>query len=126
MPTPSAAADSSLPETRKRFRGEGPPTRPLVILDREGTIQALTPAARSVLEYGSDAHVDSCFFSHVHARNMRRVMHDLADMVCRGKQRVQWLLRLRTGNERWRWYRAFVRNQLGQDEDAILVRLRPL
>ncbi len=126
MSTPSTAADSSSTETRKRFHNKEAPTRPLVVLDREGTIQSLTPAARSVLEYASDAHVDTCFFSHVHARNMRRVMHDLADMVCRGKQRVQWLLRLRTGNERWRWYRAFVRNRLGQAEDAILVRLRPL
>ena len=83
-------------------------------------------SARSVLEYAPDAHVDPCFFSHVHARNMRRVMHDLADVVCRGKQRVQWLVRLRTGNERWRWYRAFVRNRLGRVEDCILVRLRPL
>jgi PAS domain-containing protein len=126
MPTSPPAADFSSTEDRKRFQDEGAPTRPLLALDREGTIQSLTPAARSVLEYTSDAHVDACFFSHVHARNMRRVMHDLADMVCRGKQRVQWLLRLRTGNKRWRWYRAFVQNCLGQREDAILVRLRPL
>jgi len=66
-----------------------------------------------------------CFFSHVHRRNIQRVMRDLADMVSRGKQRTRWLLRLRTGNDRWRWYRAEVRNRLREDEQ-ILVRLRSL
>jgi len=57
---------------------------------------------------------------------MRRVMQDLANMVSRGKQRAQWLLRLRTGNERWRWYRVAVENNLGRQDDHIRIRLRPV
>jgi len=53
-------------------------------------------------------------------------MQDLANMVSRGKQRTQWLLRLRTGNRRWRWYRAAVQNNLGQEEGHIRIRLRPM
>lgn len=110
----------------KRFQEDSIPHLPLLILDREGNIKTMTRAARRALEYSSDASIDECFFSHVHKRNMRRVMRDLANMVCRGKQRTQWLLRLRTGNERWRWYRASVENNLGREEGHIRVRLRPL
>lgn len=111
--------------TQKRFPETTAPHVPLLTLDREGTIQSLTEAARRMLEYTSDTALDPCFFSHVHASNQHRVMRDLADMVSRGKQRAKWLFRLRTGNSRWRWFRAFVRNELGQD-GAIRIRLRPL
>lgn len=111
--------------SRKRFQKQGLSHVPVIILDREGTIRSMTGAARQLLEYPSDACMDDCFFSYVHKRNMRRVMRDLAHMVCRGKQRAQWLLRLRTGNQRWRWYRATVQNNLGRQEDHILIRLRP-
>lgn len=116
---------SFLDGSRKRFQKKGLSHVPVVTLDREGTIQSMTRAARQLLEYPSGAHMDDCFFSYVHKRNMRRVMRDLAHMVCRGKQRAQWLLRLRTGNQRWRWYRATVQNNLGRQEDHILIRLRP-
>jgi PAS domain-containing protein len=110
----------------KRFQTEDLPHVPVLTLDREGNIQSLTRAARQALEYSSDTDLDECFFAHVHKHNMRRVMQDLADMVSRGKQRTQWLLRLQTGNGRWRWYRASVQNNLGHQTDHIQVRLRPL
>jgi PAS domain-containing protein len=110
----------------KRFQTDALPHIPLLTLDREGNIQSLTRAARQALEYSADADLDECFFAHVHKHNMRRVMQDLADMVSRGKQRSQWLLRLQTGNGRWRWYRASVQNNLGQQADHIQVRLRSL
>lgn len=126
-PTPSQSSPTFFSsQSWKRFQNETLNHVPLLALDREGNIQTLTRAARQVLEYGSDTALDECFFSHVHKHNMRRVMQDLADMVSRGKQRTQWLLRLRTGNGRWRWYRASVQNQLGQPEDHIQIRLRPL
>ena len=122
---PAAPAQSSLfDESRKRFQEGVLPHIPILTLDRDGNIQSLTRAARAALEYAPDDRIDECFFSHVHKRNMRRVMRDLAHIVCRGKQRAQWLLRLRTGNNRWRWYRASARNHLGQQENHILVRLR--
>jgi len=110
----------------KRFQDDVLPHLPILTLDREGNIQSLTRAARQALEYSSETALNTCFFSLVHKRNMGRVMRDLAHMVCRGKQRAQWLLRLRTGNDRWRWYRASAQNKLGTGEDHILVRLRPL
>ena len=102
------------------------PHVPVLLLDREGTIQHSNKPARRVLEYASDAPLDSCFFSHIHGRNLRRVMRDLAHMVNHRKQRARWLLRLRTGNGRWRWYRAIAQNHLDHSDAAIRVRLRPL
>lgn len=123
----SSVSSSFFSEKRwKRFQNDAIPHIPILTLDREGNIEALTPAARRLLEYSDDAPLDECFFTHVHKRNMNRVMRDLADMVSRGKQRTQWLLRLQTGNDRWRWYRASVQNNLGRQEDHIRVRLRSL
>jgi PAS domain-containing protein len=127
--SPSSSPSTSpffSPQSWKRFHNDPLSLVPILTLDREGNIQTLTRAARQALEYAADAPLDNCFFTHVHKRNMRRVMRDLADMVSRGKQRAQWLLRLRTGNGRWRWYRASVRNNLGRQEDHIRIRLRPL
>lgn len=126
--SPSQQSASSLfsNSSWKRFQGKMLPHVPLLTLDREGNIQTLTRAARRALEYTDDASIDECFFSHIHKRNVRRVMQDLANMVSRGKQRAQWLLRLRTGNGRWRWYRTSVQNNLGQQEDHIRIRLRPM
>lgn len=125
--TPSAESASFFSNSSwKRFQGKDLPHVPTLTLDREGTIQTLTRAARRALEYSDDASIDDYFFSHVHKKNMHRVMRDLANMVSRGKQRAQWLLRLRTGNERWRWYRAMAQNNLGRQRDHIRIRLRPL
>lgn len=124
LPHPSRPSVST--QERKRFQKSDPPHVPSLVLDREGTIQEITRAARRALEYSSEAAIEPCFFSHVHGRNLRRVMRDLAHMVCHRKQRAHWLLRLRTGNGRWRWYRAIVENLLDQTEGAIRVRLRAL
>jgi PAS domain-containing protein len=99
---------------------------PLVALDRDGTVRTTTRAARQLLEYGPEASLQSSFFGYVHPRHRRRVMRDLADMVSRGMRQAQWLLRLRTGNERWRWYRASAHNHLGDDAERVFVHLRPL
>jgi len=95
-------------------------------LDRDGTIQHANKPALRALEYAPDEEIEPCFFSHVHGRNLRRVMRDLAHMVSHRTQRVRWLLRLRTGNGRWRWYRAFARNHLDRSDSLIRVQLRPL
>jgi len=98
----------------------------VLALDREGTVQQSNEPARRALEYSSGASIDPCFFSHVHGRNLQRVMRDLADMVSHRKQRARWLLRLRTGNGRWRWYWAIARNHLDNSNATIRVHLRPL
>lgn len=98
---------------------------PQLLLDREADIQHMSAAARRMLNYSTDETPEPNFFSFVHRQNLHRVMRDLAHMVSHGMQRAQWLLRLRTGKDRWRWYRATVRNKLRSD-DAIQVQLRPL
>jgi len=124
---PSRSPSSMSPsELGSASNNEGPPHVPVLTLDREGTIQHSNKPAHRVLEYSSDESINPCFFSHVHGRNLRRVMQDLAHMVSHRKQRARWLLRLRTGNGRWRWYRAIARNELDRADAAIQVHLRPL
>jgi PAS domain-containing protein len=106
--------------------GDDPPYVPVLGLDRDATIQHANEAVRRTLEYPPDAALEPCFFSHVHGRNLRQVMRDLAHMVSHRKQRTRWLLRLRTGNGRWRWYRATAQNQLDHSDALVRVRLRPL
>lgn len=128
MPSTSPQPDSSVSGIGfgSASKTDEPRHVPVLALDRQGTIQHLNKPARRALEYRSDATVDDCFFSHVHGRNLRRVMRDLAHMVGHRKQRARWLLRLRTGNGRWRWYRAIARNRLDQSNSLIQVHLRPL
>lgn len=102
----------------------GSPRVPRLDLDREGTIQEYTDSVQRVLEYSPDTPLSPCFFSHVHGRNLARVMGDLAHMVNQWKQRARWLLRLRTGIGRWQWYRASVHNHLMQS-GTIQVHIRP-
>ncbi len=96
---------------------------PVVIIDGEGTIQHISKAARRLLEYPPDADLDECFFAHVHGKNLYRVMQDVAHMVCYGQQQTAWLLRLRTGRGRWRWYRATARHYRQEGQRRILIRL---
>lgn len=101
------------------------PPEPQLVLDREGAIQDLNEGARDVLDYSEDEIIEANFFSHVHGRNLRRVMRDLAQMVSCNRQRARWLLRLRTGSDRWRWYRVSVLNRL-PSVGEIQLRLRLL
>ncbi|PEN13148.1 hypothetical protein CRI94_10905 [Longibacter salinarum] len=109
----------------KRFQDDEKLTQfvPLLTLDSEGTVQSITRSARSLLEYGPSQTFDPYFFTHVHGRNLRRVMQDLAHMVCQRKQHARWLLRLRTGTGRWRWYRATALNRLDAPQERVFVRL---
>jgi PAS domain-containing protein len=96
---------------------------PVLALDGEGTICSVSRAARSMLEYGSDQKIEPYFFTHVHGRNLRRVMQDLAHMACNRKSHARWLVRLQTGTRRWRWYRITVLNRLEAEEGRIFLRL---
>ncbi len=128
MSASSAVSQTTAPsfdiDFRMRFQDSAGEALPLIVLDREGNICNLTRTARHLLEYSQGTTIDECFFSHVHKRNMHRVMKNLADMVSRGKQQAEWLVRLYTGNNRWRWYRVEVQNHLGGDADRIYARLR--
>ncbi|ARA92761.1 MAG: hypothetical protein D6685_18770 [Bacteroidetes bacterium] len=108
----------------KRFQEASEALQPLIELDADGTIRRLSPAARRLLDYRSDEALQPSFFSHVHARNQYQVMRDLADMVCYGKKQASWLLLLRTGTKRWRWFKVSVRNQLQATPPSILLTLQ--
>jgi len=96
---------------------------PVVALNAEGTICSVSRSARSLLEYGPDQKIEPYFFTHVHGRNLRRVMQDLAHMACNRKSHTRWLVRLQTGTGRWRWYRITVLNRLEAEEARIFLRL---
>lgn len=117
-------ADNVVTENRKRFHKVVSPSVPAVILDAEGTVQHITPAARNLLDLKGSRNLEGCFFAHVHGKNQLQVMRDVADMVCYGKTGAHWLLRLRTGHDRWEWFKATVRNYLDQPESAIVITLR--
>ena len=116
----------SFPDFRKRFHQLVMPHVPALVLDGEGTVRHLTEAARHLLKYATGRPFDPCFFSHVHGRNLRQVMHDVADMVRYGKTQTSWLLRLRTGQGHWRWFKATAACQPDASEKAIVVYLRDL
>jgi hypothetical protein len=97
---------------------------PRLRLDRDALIQSGNAAARRALDHDLEGDPQPHFFSYVHGRNLRRVMQDLAHMANHGLQRARWLLRLRAGTDRWRWYRAAARNRLSS-EGHILVSLPP-
>lgn len=107
---------------RKRFRQQMRAYSPSVVLSADGSIQQISPSAMHLLEYRSGQKMDRSFFAHVHGKNLYQVMRDVADMVCYGKSQATWLLRLRTGKDRWRWYKASVMNRL-EEEDAIQIQL---
>lgn len=98
---------------------------PRLLLDEEGSITAFNDAARRVLDCPAEESYDPNFFAHVHGRNLRRVMRDLARMVRHDLRRARWLLRLETGTNRWRWFRVKVLNRLAA-EGEIQLHLYPV
>ena len=126
--TPLSIENGSLlpPETSGRYEDLVNPYAPVIVLSPDGFVKHLTDAARRLLQYRPDQEFDKYFFTHVHGKNLHRVMRDLAAMVKRGSEQASWLLRLRTGRNRWRWYRAEVINRLSLSTPAITVRLSDL
>lgn len=117
---------SSSSDTSEQFQQLVNPYAPVLILNPDGFIEHLTDAARRLLQYRSGQAVDAYFFTHVHGKNMRQVMRDLAGMVRHGEEGASWLLRMRTGRDRWRWYRAQAVNETDNEPPAVTVRLRDL
>jgi len=122
----SETAEKNFTPDRKRFQETIHPLTSALLVDEEGNICHITPAARRLLEYKPRQSVKSSFFAHIHSSNLYQVMRDVADMVCYGKARASWLIRLRTGKNRWRWYKATARNLLKAPAGAITIHLRDL
>ena len=132
VPTSSQTSPSTPPPEknfdglRKRFHPQVSEHLPRIIVDESGAICDLTLPARRLLEYRANEPLKTSFFSLVHGKNLYQVMRDVADMVCYGREEASWLLRLRTGQGRWRWYRAHVHNKLDGPEGALCISLRDL
>lgn len=109
---------------RKRFQSERTPTEAVLVLDAGGAIQDLTPDARRLLGYHPEQPYKPSFFSHVHAKDLYRVMRDVAEMAFHGRTEADWRIRLRMGTGRWHWYSVVVDNQLDHPEQAILMSLK--
>lgn len=82
-----------------------------------------SPSALRLLSYRSKSSMSPCFFSHVHGKNLYQVMRDVADMVCYGKPRASWLLRLRTGDGRWRWFKVLAECSIDEPDRTIELTL---
>ena len=96
----------------------------ILVLDASGQIQALTPEARRLLDYRPEQAVPPSFFAHVHTKGLYRVIRDVAEMTFHGRQKASWRVQLRTGQGRWRWIDATVRNRLGQPAGALFIHLK--
>ncbi|MFW5955348.1 MAG: PAS domain-containing protein [Rhodothermales bacterium] len=108
---------------RKRF--QNPLLQhPSLTLDEEGMIVDMSNSALPLLEYTSPENIRTSFFSLVHSKNLYQVMRDVADMACYGKNHATWLLRLRTGKGRWRWYKITAKNELSKNQRRIVLTLR--
>ena len=116
-------ASKKNPLGRKRFQPAGDAQDAVVILDAGGAIQDLTPAARRLLGYHPEQPFKPSFFSHVHTKDLYRVMRDVAEMAFHGRRQADWKLRLRTGVGRWHWFSATVGNQLDDPERGIRIYL---
>jgi PAS domain S-box-containing protein len=119
-PTPPSSRTSTYPLVRKRFQNPILQT-PRIVLDEDGTVREVSTSALRMLDYRSQSAMNPSFFSYVHGKNLYQVMRDVADMVCYGKPRATWLLRLRTGDGRWRWFK--VNAQISEDNDERMIEL---
>lgn len=122
----SAFILNELNRSRKTETQEIPPHVPRIELNQNGDIEHMNAGALRVLEYSTHESFKACFFSHVHRRNLWRVMRDLADLIQRKLQCTRWLLRLRTGKGRYCWFRARAENVRFRSMIGVRVLLQPL
>lgn len=98
---------------------------PRLALNHAGTIKEANEAACEVLDCSPADGEESSFFSHVHGRNLRRVMRDLARMKNNALKKARWLLRVQTADNRWRWFRVRAQSR-SQRGGRVRLLLRPL
>ena len=93
----------------------------ILVLDEDGDIQHISRTARRLLDLGSGTITGGSFFDRVHPDHLNRVKWDLVQMIIRGKQRVTWLLRLKTGLGPWQWFKLQAVNSLGETAKEGIV-----
>lgn len=109
------------PPARRRQRRETPDhpiddVDAVVVVDNDGTVQRVSGAAQQLLHLRSQTLTGEPFFERVHPDNLNRVLWDFAEMAGRGRHRVTWLLRLKTGLGPWQWFKLVAVNRLTRPE----------
>ena len=108
---------------RKRFHN---PSFPTAVLAADGNVLHLSPAAKRLLGYSQSEPVEVSFFSLIHRNQLFQVMRDVADMVCHGKSSATWLLRLRSVQGRWQWFKADAHYRPDEPHAPLTVILRSM
>lgn len=93
----------------------------ILVLDEAAQIRYISRVARRLLDLGSTPLDGGSFFDRVHPDHLNRVKWDPVQMTIRGKQRVSWLLRLKTGLGSWRWFKLQAVNCLTDHEQKGIV-----
>ena len=106
-----------LAEEKKRFLT----MQPHLVVDSLGSIVEVSSLANRLLEFSDQHNEARCFFSLVHGKNLYQVMRDVADMFCHGRRNAKWMLRLRTGRNRWRWFNSTVERMRDSDGELYLI-----
>ena len=100
------------------------PIFPAIAVTEDGTIVHLTITARNLLNYAADQIIENSFFSLVHDKNISQVKRDISQMSKQRKMQASWLLRLKTGKDRWNWFKAIAKNHLQTQERIVTIVLR--
>lgn len=93
----------------------------IVLLDDEGSIEHVSDRAQHLLDLRSRSLTGQSFFGSVHPQDLKRVVHDLTEMVVRDKKHATWLLQLKTGLGPWQWFKIEATNRLGHKRRAGIV-----
>ncbi len=93
----------------------------ILFLDDEGGIEHVSDRARHILDLRNRSLTGQSFFGSVHPQDLKRVVHDLTEMVLHDKKHATWLLQLKTGLGPWQWFKIEATNQLDHEHRAGIV-----
>ena len=94
---------------------------PAIIIGFDGSIKDVSSSAKQILHLRRPGTGETNFFSLVHKSHLYPVMRDVADIICRGKTSAHWLLRLKTSNESWKFFKTEVRKSVTGTEQINLL-----
>ena len=94
-----------------------------LFVNSDGIITTTNPVALKKLGYPSSNQLPSSFFNLVHRQFHYRVIRDIAEMVHHNRSKSEWLLRLKTGNGNWKWFKVTATNELSTRQ-GISVHLK--
>ena len=96
---------------------------PVIIIGFDGSIKDVSHSALNLMDFRMAESIEKNFFQLIHKNQLYPVMRDVADIICRGKTSASWLIRIRTSNGTWKWFKAEVQKS-NACEACICVLLR--